>query len=122
MVRVLDVIWIYDTEIDPANWKMAVCVAPKFGLFFRINSRDHWEPAVAIRAADHGFLKWDSYIECGNLLVLDESMIEDGLVDDDPIGSIHVRIVADILAAVAANPLISELDKRSIRNALANVR
>lgn len=122
MVRVLDVIWIYDTEIDPANWKMAVCVAPKFGLFFRINSRDHWEPAVTIRAADHRFLKWDSYIECGNLLVLDESMIEDGLVDDDPIGSIHVRIVADILAAVAANPLISELDKRSIRNALANVR
>jgi hypothetical protein len=63
MVRALEVIWIFDTEIDPANWKMAVCVAPRFGLFFRINSQDHWKPAVEIREADHPFLKWDSYIE-----------------------------------------------------------
>lgn len=122
MVRVLEVIWIYDTQIDPQHWKMAVCVAPRFGLFFRINSNDHWKPAVAIREADHPFLQWDSYIECGVPLDLDDSLIEASLTERGVVGRIDRRVVAGILHAIDTNDLIAAGDKRNIRNALINVR
>ncbi|RJF89076.1 hypothetical protein D3874_20595 [Oleomonas cavernae] len=80
MVRALEVIWIYDEKIDPANWKMAICVEPSLGIYLRINSDGWRDGSIPILQADYpSFLKHDSFIECGQPFELDDYVIEHGL-------------------------------------------
>lgn len=118
MLAALDVIWIHDGLIRPPGPKMVVCLEPALGLFFRINTEAMWQTPVLLTRADHPFLKWDSHLECGEPLELDEYMIEESIRDRGIIGRVKPELAAVIWGAVAAAKTISDDDKGAIRAAL----
>jgi hypothetical protein len=122
-VTALDVIWIWDTSIDPANWKRAVCICPDDGLFYRINSYDDYPIGVFIpQQPNHSdFLKWDSYIECGKYpLELDDYQVDESLKrsNNAPLGKVSAIHAQDICDAVKLQSTISKEVKRLIHAAL----
>ncbi|RAI42558.1 hypothetical protein [Rhodoplanes roseus] len=119
MIRALDVIWIRDETIRPPGPKMVVCVEPSLGLFFRINTAPKWQHAVALaRTPHHEFLKWDSYLECGEPLELDEYVVDESLRDRGVIGTIDRALVREIVAAIQKARTISPADKERLKAAL----
>lgn len=119
MLSVLDVIWVFDGCIVPPGFKMVVCVDPDEGLFFRINSKGKWQKPVAIAQADHsGFLNHDSFIECGEPIVLDEYVIEESMNDRGVLGSIDPKHAVEINVAVQGAFTINRNDKARIGAAL----
>ena len=119
MIRALDVIWIDDGLIRPPGPKRVACIEPELLLFFRINSEPKWQTPVKLeRIPHHMFLKWDSYLECGYPLDLDEYFVEECIRDNGIIGRIHDSIAPAIYAAVAAEPLLAPADKERIRLSL----
>lgn len=96
----LEVTWIADSEIEPPGPKMVVCVEPRLGFYFRVNSHDNWEPCIPIiREPDHTFLKWDSFIEC-TILELDDYIINQALKKKGIIGRISRTLCAPLIAAL----------------------
>lgn len=114
----LDVIWIDDDTIRPPGPKMVICVEPKIGLFFRINTDPKWQTPIRIRQIDHPFLKWDSHIECGLPMELDDYVIEQSLRRRGVIGKIARRHVAAICAVVDEAKDLTPADKAAIKAAL----
>ena len=94
-----------------------VCIAPRHGLFFRINSEDHWLGSVPIDAARHAFLGHDSYIECHRPLEFDDDAMDEAAAEGI-LGSVRRDVVQAIWAEVRGSTLISPQDKQAIRNAL----
>lgn len=117
-LNALDVIWIYDGFIRPPGPKMVVCVDPKLGLFFRINTDPKWQTPVKLEQAAHKFLEWDSYLECGEPLDLDDYIIDESLRKRGVIGQVIPQLAKEIYAAVASAKTISPADKELIRKAL----
>lgn len=97
---------------------MVVCIEPRLGLFFRINSEGKWQIPVRIERSTHPFLKWDSNIECGEPLELDDYVIDQALRGRGVVGEILPQIAPRIWAAVQTAKSISERDKDAIRRAL----
>ncbi len=103
LLKSLDVILIWDVNIDPANWKRVVCICPKENLFYRINSYDDYPIGVFIpKDPNHAnFLKWDSYIECGKYPIeLDDFQIEQALNSNNgkklgSVNRIHAQAICD---------------------------
>jgi hypothetical protein len=119
ILKPLDVIWYPDETIRPPGPKMGVCIEPKLGLFFRINTDPKWQtPVRLIKQPYHPFLNHDSYLECGDPLELDDYVVDECLRRRGVIGAIHPSLVPDIYAAVQATKTISAADKESIRVAL----
>ena len=122
-VRALEVIWFYDTEISPANWKRVVCICPEEGLFYRINSEDNNPIGVFLpKDPNHSsFLRWDSYLECGKYpLELDEYDVNKSLEQSNGVslGKIDSLHAAQIYAAVQLQSTIDKELKRLIKLAL----
>lgn len=96
-MKALDVIWIPDEEIKPPGPKMVVCVEPRLGFYFRINSSSEWEPCVPIlREPDHPFLTWDSFIEC-TILDPDDYIINQALKKRGIIGSVSTKLCGQLI-------------------------
>ena len=125
MLQPLDVIKIFDRAIEPPNWKMVVCICPREGLFYRINSYDDFPIGVPIlKDPDHRFLKWDSFIECGRYAIeLDDHQIGEALKQSGgkPVGRIARSYAQEIVGAVQLQPTISREVKRLIAAALGGV-
>jgi len=117
-VKALDVIWIQDDTIRPPGPKMVVCIEPRLGLFFRINSEGKWQIPVRIERSTHPFLKRDSSIECGEPLELDDYVIDQALHARGVVGEILPQLAPQIWAAVLTAKSISTRDKDAIRLAL----
>lgn len=122
-LRPLDVIWFYDTDVDPAKWKRVVCICPLDGLFYRINSNDDFPIGVLIPRDPHHvcFLKWDSYIECGKYPIeLDDYQIQKALDANGgtPIGRVNSAHAPQICAAVQLQSTIPKVTKNLIFSAL----
>ena len=118
MLAALDVIWIHDGFIRPPGPKMVVCLEPRLGLFFRINSEPKWQTPVLLTVADHPFLKWDSHLECGEPLELDDYMIEESVRHRGIIGRVKPELAAVIYGAIVAAKTVSDNDKAAIKVAL----
>ena len=121
MIRPLDVIWIPDDTIRPPGPKMVVCVEPDLGFYFRFNTHDNWEPSVPIRRLpDHGFLQWDSFIQC-RILDPDDYIIQRALRDRGVIGRVSPSLCDPLLEALgyAAG---SRRDLNAIRVVLEQAR
>ena len=83
------------------------------GFYLRINSYPDWEPCVAIlKEPLHGFLEWDSNIEC-RILDPDDYIIQGALKDRGVIGSVSPTLCEGILAALGGTP-ISRADRMAI--------
>jgi hypothetical protein len=118
VLNALEVIWIHDECISPPGPKMVVCVEATNGYFFRINSRGHRQPAVPLLQQDHSsFLNWDSFLECGGFLELDDYVVDQSRV----IGQISQKLIPDILSALNDADEISAQDKQSICAFLASL-
>ncbi len=94
-----------------------VCIAPKSGFFFRINSDSHWPVAVPIDAARHRFLDHDSFVECWAPLEFDDGAMDEAFAEG-VLGRVRGGIVQAIWKAVEASDLIAPHDKQAIKNAL----
>lgn len=102
---------------------MAAIIEPDCLFYFRINSRDHWKPALKLdRDPHHNFLKYDSYLECNLPQEMTEYDVEQALKKDGVIGKIHPSLAAPIYESVKANSAISENDKKVIGMALVGSR
>jgi hypothetical protein len=118
LVKPLDVIWVYDGCIVPPDYKRWVCIEPTLGMFFRINSKPRWQTPIKLERTSHTFLKWDSYLECGIPLELDDFAIEESVRQSGIIGVILPTLAPSIFAAVIAITTIPDQDKEAIRKAL----
>jgi hypothetical protein len=118
LLKALDVIWVQDDLIRPPGPKMLVCIEPNLGMFFRINTKPIWQNSIAIIAADHNWLRWDSNIECGEPIELDEYVISDSLVKKGIIGRVKESLAPAIYAVVANARTLAPDDKDAIREAL----
>lgn len=122
MLRVLEVIWIYDTSIDPSKMKMVVCICPCDNLFYRINSENEYPIGVPIpKDPNHSFLQWDSYLQCGkDVIELDDYVIQKALAANGgrPIGRISAVHVPEICAAIQVQLTVNKATKQMIKNAL----
>lgn len=103
----------------PPGPKMVVCIEPELGIFFRINSNEHWPKSIPIPLKGHEkFLDHDSFIECGSPLDLDEYVIDESLAEKGIIGKADPNLANLIYDMVKDEPLISPADKAKIRKAL----
>lgn len=106
---------------------MVVCIEPELGFYFRINTKGNHQHSVKLLKKDHPFLKWDSHLECGEPLELDDYCIEEALRLNGglPIGRASISLIPLILPIVAAAKTISADDKvliqRTLTKALSNV-
>lgn len=117
-LKPLDVIWIYDEFIRPPGPKMVVCIEPRLGLFFRINTEGKWQTPIKLEKAGHPFLTRDSHLECGEPLELDDYIVEQSLRGKGVIGTIIPQLASRIFQVVDAARTISAADKEIIRKAL----
>ena len=99
-----------------------VCVEPTLGYFFRINTKGHWQISVPLPLEPHhkGFLRHDSYLECGQPLELDAYVIEESLKDNGVIGRIDPSLAKAICEATDSATTVSEADKAAILKALGH--
>lgn len=119
MISVLDVIRIHDDVIRPPGPKMVVCICPSSGLFFRINTDSKWQTPVLLKLSLHPFLSWDSYLECGEPLELDDYIVNESLNQGrGVIGRIDCSACQDIWNAVRAAKQITQADKGMILSSL----
>ena len=116
MISPLQVVLIHDGTITPPGPKMVVCIHPDQGWYYRINSKNHWKPAVQIlREPDHKFLDHDSFLECGDPLELDDYVIEESIRAKGIIGQIAPSLCPEIAAALKDARYLKEIDKEEIR-------
>jgi len=120
LVNTLDVIRISDEQIKPPGPKWVVCVEPTIGIFLHINSDGWRDGSISISQEDHNkFLRWDSHIECGASLDLDEYTIRKAIEGKKFIPKIHHKHAREICQAVLDSKNYSPKDKRAICEALA---
>ena len=101
---------------------MVVCVSPHDGWFYRINSRSHHRPCIALaRSPDHLFLKHDSYLEVGEPLELDDYVVGEALGKSGIIGRVDPGHCAAILGHLAEARYLNEADKAKIRTILGDL-
>lgn len=118
MVKVFEVIWIHDDCIRPPGPKMVVCVEPELGYFFRINTEPKWQNPVLIKRNDNDWLEHDSYLECGQPLVLDDYIVDLSLKGRGVIGRLNFSLVNVILTAMSKDDRVTEEDFDSIKKVL----
>jgi hypothetical protein len=81
---------------------MVVCVNRPLGLFYRINTKDHWRPAVALKKTltENTFLEHDSFLECGDPLDLDDYVIEEAIRKNGVVGRVSASVCNDVISAL----------------------
>lgn len=99
---------------------MVVCVEPELGLFFRINTKGHWPGSILIERRLNPFLQYDSYLECGSIIELDEFIVDEVLDDKGIYGELSPKIAAEICKAVRFETTFRQSDKDAICRCLGN--
>ena len=118
-IRVRDVILIPDETVRPPKPKFVMCVEPQEGWFYRINTKP-WRPAVPLlRLPHHPFLDHDSFIECGDPLMLDDYIVDEALRVHGVIGLIDSSLCPAIICALDKASYLRDTDRELIRAALA---
>lgn len=98
---------------------MVVCLSVKHGLFARINRRNPIGDSIPIDQARHtAFLSEDSFVECDELIELDETQVAISLAANGIRGAVHRSLAVDIVAALERHGRIRPADLRRIRGAL----
>ena len=97
---------------------MVVCVETFIGLFLRINTEDKWPVPVFLEKVRNPFLSWDSYLQCGRPLEIDDYLIDESVRQRGVLGVIHQSCVLDICAAVRRSPYFRDSDRSAILHAL----
>jgi hypothetical protein len=93
---------------------MVVAIHPANGWYYRINTKP-WRPAVRlIKDPFHPFLDYDSYLECGDPLELDDYMIDEALRRHGIIGVISKTVCGEIKKYLASATTLSERDVAEI--------
>ncbi len=96
MLDPLDVIWIFDSLIEPPHPKMVVCVNPVGGIFYRINSKPFWKPCILLeKLPHHPWLDHDSYLHIDPLM-LDDYIVSEALKRDGNIGRFSLTVSRQI--------------------------
>ncbi|WP_375450608.1 hypothetical protein [uncultured Devosia sp.] len=113
-IRPLDVTVIFDATLRKPAPKMVVCIHPANGWFYRINSKGHWRPRVAVALAEHGFLDHDSFVECGDPLELDDYVVHEALERHGIVGTISASACPGIIAALDECITIRRRDREEI--------
>lgn len=112
--RPLDVLLIFDETIRPPGPKMVVAIHPDNGWYYRINTKI-WRPAVLIKKEpDNTFLSHDSYLECGDPLEIDDSIIEESVHKHGVIGTLSKDVCDGIKKYLALATTLSKSDKDEI--------
>ena len=93
---------------------MVVCVEPELGLFFRINTKDHWPGSILIERRLNPFLHHDSYLECGSIIELDDFIVDEVLDDQGIYGELSPKIVVEICKIVRSATTLRQSDKDAI--------
>jgi hypothetical protein len=130
-VRAGDVLKLFFETTTPRKWKRCVvaCLEPKPVLLL-INSRvnpfviDRPELRacqVLLDAANHQFMRYDSWIDCSDPFGYQRDWI-DSAVTQDPaatlLGRISATVRQDIIACVENTPLLSARQKKHILDGL----
>jgi len=112
MLRIGDVIEIFDSLTRPKKPKWHICICDQRRLFLRINSRPLWPPHHEIYEEHNTFLDHDSYVELRQLLHFSEQAVTDALrLLKNPIGRID-KNEARQLAMTARNvPTLNDEQK-----------
>lgn len=97
---------------------MVVCVEPRLGLYYRINSEPKWQVPVTIYKSNNPFLDHDSYLECGSPLELDDYLVEESIQENGILGMLHASHIPAICAAIIRSRRIRPDDRQAIRAAL----
>lgn len=102
---------------------MVVCIEPELGLYFRINTEGKWQTPVKLLKTDNPFLKWDSHLECGEPIELDDYCIQESLRvnNDRPLGRLSAKLIPEIVSIVASARTISQDDKALIYRSLLSI-
>ncbi len=101
--------------VTPPHPKMVVCICRANGLYLRINSGGTWPGSIPLpKKPMHSFLHHDSFIECGNLIELDDYIVEDAHV----IGRVDAALIPAILSAIDDSVNLRRGDKDAVRAAL----
>lgn len=99
---------------------MMVCVEPDLGFFFRINTKGHWPASILIEMRSNPFLRRDSYLQCGELIELDEFVIDEILDEKGLYGELDKSYAAVICRTLDSVSTIRKSDKDAIRQCLGN--
>jgi len=117
MLSLLDVILVYDLEVNPQKSKYHVCVCVDENLFFRINTASWWHPSFLITTKDNPFLRHDSHVQC-ILLEHDDYIIHESCIRHGIIGKLHPKHIDDIIHALLNNKTISVKRRQKIIDGL----
>jgi hypothetical protein len=111
VVKVGDVVLMFDGTVRPPKHKRLLCVCASEGIFLRINSRPNFPPHMPFPLADNpNCLDHDSYIELRGVLEIDLDYLYDCIAEGDAVvlGVIGVRTAIalreEVTKAVTLNP------------------
>lgn len=119
-IQPLEVIYVHDRLIRPPGPKMMVCVEPDLGFFFRINTKGHWPASILIEKRRNPFLHHDSYLQCGELIELDEFVVDEILDEKGLYGELDKSYAAAICRTLDSVSTIRKSDTDAIRQCLGN--
>ena len=97
---------------------MVVSVEPALGLFFRINTKPNWQKSVLIKKVFNIWLEHDSFLECGQPLILDDYIVDMSVRSRGIIGCLDAHLVKQILLAMAEDEKVSIEDFEAVAAAL----
>lgn len=79
MLRVGDVVVLFDGTIRPPKHKWFLCVSVRHSWFLRISTEDRWRPSFPLRAADNPCIEHDSFLELRGRIEYDDYEIGESL-------------------------------------------
>lgn len=116
-----DAIFPFDNRANPNKHKRWICVSRTDLLFLRINTARYDECCVALPAASHPFLDYDSFLGCGgDLITVVEAELEVLLsmqrdaAKQGRIGAIDAVLRPAVCAGIAASRRLSPVQKVKI--------
>ena len=121
MLRIGEVIEIFDPRTDPRKRKWHLCVCNARWLFLRINTSPLWTPNHHMTEERNAFLDHDSYVELRQLFHFSPRVVTAACRQaNNPIGRMS-RSEAELLArTVRRVPTLTEEQKDLIWNNLTS--
>ncbi len=119
MIDTGEIILVFDENTRPPKPKLVVCVCPNEGMFFRINTHNHWPDSVLIDEKSHpGALEHDSYVSCSGPMELDDTVIDEAIRRHGVLGRVAPAVMAEVCKACNSSRQISARDKKAISDAI----
>ncbi|MBW7921249.1 MAG: hypothetical protein H3C51_04030 [Rubellimicrobium sp.] len=113
MLRLFDVVWVFDLTTAPQKRKMFVCLSFDDGWYLRINTKPVPKPSVPVTKARNPFLDHDSHVECA-LLEVDDYEIAEAIRRGGVVGRLSLWHRQAIAEGIRRAPYIRQRDKDRI--------